>query len=198
VERSEIERSLYGDGWRVVCGVDEAGRGPLAGPVYAAAAILPPNIVIDGLDDSKKLSAKTRERLFDEITRGAAAYSVAAADVDEIEELNILGATYAAMSRAIFSLPIRPELALIDGNRAKGVEFPHVCVVGGDGEVACIAAASILAKVSRDRYMERLDERYPQYGFAGHKGYGTRYHYEMLRRYGPTPEHRKLFLRKMH
>jgi ribonuclease HII len=198
VELIDLERSLYGDGWRVVCGVDEAGRGPLAGPVYAAAAILPPNTVIEGLDDSKKLSARTRERLFDEITRAAAACSVASADVDEIEELNILGATYAAMSRAIFSLPIRPELALIDGNRAKGVEFPHMCVVGGDGKVACIAAASILAKVSRDRYMERLDERYPQYGFAKHKGYGTRFHYEMLRRYGPTPEHRRLFLRKMH
>ncbi|MDR1589183.1 MAG: ribonuclease HII [Oscillospiraceae bacterium] len=197
METGEVERSLRGDGWRVICGVDEAGRGPLVGPVYAAAVILPRDIAIDGLDDSKKLPPRTRERLFGEITRVAAAYSVASASVDEIASLNILGATYLAMSRAIFGLSVLPELAIIDGNRAGGVNFPHVCVVGGDGKETCIAAASILAKVSRDAYMERLDAAYPQYGFARHKGYGTKQHCAALREYGPTPEHRKLFLRKL-
>ncbi|MDR2358050.1 MAG: ribonuclease HII [Oscillospiraceae bacterium] len=198
MEAGRIESSLRDDGWRVICGVDEAGRGPLAGPVCAAAVILPQNISIDGLGDSKKLSPRTRERLFGEITRRAIAWNVASAGVDEIERHNILGATYIAMNRAIFGLPVLPELALIDGNRADGVNFPRVCVVGGDGREACIAAASILAKVSRDAYMERLDAAYPQYGFARHKGYGTKLHYAALREYGPTPEHRRMFLRKMH
>ncbi|MDR1299214.1 MAG: ribonuclease HII [Oscillospiraceae bacterium] len=198
MELCDIEAALYADGWRAVCGVDEAGRGPLAGPVYAAAVILPPGAAPQGLDDSKKLSARARERLFDAIASSAAAYAVASADVGEIEANNILGATYLAMSRAIFSLPFLPEIALIDGNRAAGVAFPHMCAVRGDSSIACVAAASILAKVSRDRYMARLDAQYPLYGFARHKGYGTRAHYEALRKYGPTPEHRKLFLRKLH
>lgn len=198
MENGGLESALRGDGWRVICGVDEAGRGPLAGPVYAAAVVLPRNIAIDGLDDSKKLSPRARERLFGEITERASAWSVASASVGEIDVHNILGATYIAMNRAISGLSVLPELALIDGNRAAGVNFPHVCVVGGDGREACIAAASILAKVSRDAYMERLDAVYPQYGFARHKGYGTKRHYAALREHGPTPEHRKLFLRKMH
>jgi ribonuclease HII len=198
MELCDIEERLYADGWRAVCGVDEAGRGPLAGPVYAAAVILPRGASISGLRDSKKLSARARGRLFGEIASSAAAYAVACASVREIETHNILGATYIAMNRAIFSLPFLPEVALIDGNRADGVTFPHMCAVGGDGTIACVAAASVIAKVSRDAYMEDLDARYPMYGFARHKGYGTREHYEALRKYGPTPEHRKLFLRKMH
>jgi ribonuclease HII len=198
MELCDIEARLYADGWRAVCGVDEAGRGPLAGPVCAAAVILPPGASIAGLDDSKKLSARTRDRLFIEITEAAAACAVAYASVGEIEANNILGATYLAMNRAIFSLPFLPEIALIDGNRAAGIAFPHMCAVRGDSSIACVAAASILAKVSRDRYMERLGARYPMYGFERHKGYGTREHYGALRKYGPTQEHRKLFLRKMH
>jgi ribonuclease HII len=198
VEPGRHELALYADGWSVIAGVDEAGRGPLAGPVCAAAVILPRGSVIEGLGDSKKLSARVRERVYDEITRKAAAYGVAFADVGEIDEHNILGATYIAMSRALFSLSVSPEIALIDGPRASGVAFPHICVVGGDGKETCIAAASVLAKVSRDRHMEELDKVYPEYGFARHKGYGTRLHYDMIRRYGATPEHRKAFLRKMH
>lgn len=194
----ELENEIYAEGFSLICGVDEAGRGPLAGPVYAAAVILPRDIVIDGLNDSKKLTEKKREALFDVITERALAYGIASASVQEIEELNILNATFLAMNRAIEKLYPVPELALIDGNRNTGIAMPSRCVVKGDSRCADIAAASILAKVSRDRYMLTLAEKYPQYHFEQHKGYGTKLHYEALREYGPSPEHRPSFLRKMH
>lgn len=193
-----LENEIYDSGVETLCGVDEAGRGPLAGPVCAAAVILPRGIDIPGLDDSKKLSAKKREALYDVICREAVSYSVAFATVEEIESLNILGATFLAMNRAISALSVTPELALIDGNRNSGIEMPSRCVVKGDSKCADIAAASILAKVTRDRYMLELDEQYPQYKFSKHKGYGTKLHYEMLREYGASEVHRKSFLRKMH
>lgn len=194
----QLENELYDSGVRTLCGVDEAGRGPLAGPVCAAAVMLPRGLVIEGLDDSKKLTEKQRERLYTEITQKALSWAVAFADVEEIEELNILGATYLAMNRALSGLEDKPELALIDGNRAKGVECNTLCVVGGDGRCADIAAASVVAKVTRDRLMCELDERYPGYGFAKHKGYGTKAHYAAIRELGPCPAHRPSFLRKMH
>lgn len=194
----KIENELYSNGWSIICGVDEAGRGPLAGPVYAAAVILPRNLEIEGLNDSKKLSEKKREQLFDIITEKAIAYGIASASEQEIDDINILNATYTAMNRAIKKLSIVPELALIDGNRSDGIEYTNKCVVGGDGKSANIAAASILAKVSRDRYMLRLAMEYPQYQFEKHKGYGTKLHYEMIREHGISPVHRKTFLKKMH
>jgi ribonuclease HII len=194
----EIEDGLRADGWKVICGVDEAGRGPLAGPVYAAAVILPYGVDIEGLNDSKKLSSKKRAQLYDVIIEKAPAYAIASASVAEIDERNILNATFLAMNRAIAQLAIPPEIALIDGNRNGGIIYPNMCVIGGDGKSASIAAASILAKVTRDRYMERLAEQYPQYCFDRHKGYGTKLHYERLREYGPSDVHRKTFLRKMH
>ena len=190
----EIERELHTQGVGLICGVDEAGRGPLAGPVCAAAVILPAEADLPGLNDSKKLSEKKREQLFPEIQRIALAWSVAFATVEEIEERNILGATMLSMNRAIEGLSLRPELALIDGNRNKEIEMPSRCVVHGDARCASIAAASILAKVSRDRLMVELSREYPQYGFEQHKGYGTRAHYEALREYGPCPAHRPSFL----
>ena len=190
----EIERELHSQGVGLICGVDEAGRGPLAGPVCAAAVILPAEADLPGLNDSKKLSEKKREQLFPEIQRIALAWSVAFATVEEIEERNILGATMLAMNRAIAGLSLKPELALIDGNRNKEIEMPSRCVVHGDARCASIAAASILAKVSRDRLMVELSREYPQYGFEQHKGYGTRAHYEALREYGPCPAHRPSFL----
>lgn len=190
----EIERELHKEGVGLICGVDEAGRGPLAGPVCAAAVILPPEAELPGLNDSKKLSEKKREQLFPEIQRLALAWSVAFASVEEIEERNILGATMLAMNRAISGLSLKPELALIDGNRNKEIEMPSRCVVHGDARCASIAAASILAKVSRDRLMVELAREYPQYGFDRHKGYGTRAHYAALREYGPCPAHRPSFL----
>ena len=190
----EIERELHTQGVGLICGVDEAGRGPLAGPVCAAAVILPAEAELPGLNDSKKLSEKKREQLFPEIQRIALAWSVAFATVEEIEERNILGATMLSMNRAIEGLSLRPELALIDGNRNKEIEMPSRCVVHGDARCASIAAASILAKVSRDRLMVELSREYPQYGFDKHKGYGTRAHYEALREYGPCPAHRPSFL----
>ena len=190
----EIERELHSQGVGLICGVDEAGRGPLAGPVCAAAVILPAEADLPGLNDSKKLSEKKREQLFPEIQRIALAWSVAFATVEEIEERNILGATMLSMNRAIEGLSLRPELALIDGNRNKEIEMPGRCVVHGDARCASIAAASILAKVSRDRLMVELSREYPQYGFEQHKGYGTRAHYEALREYGPCPAHRPSFL----
>lgn len=193
-----LENEIYDSGIETLCGVDEAGRGPLAGPVCAAAVILPRGIDIPGLDDSKKLSAKKREALYDVICREAISYSVAFATVEEIESLNILGATFLAMNRAISGLSVTPELALIDGNRNSGIEMPSRCIVKGDSKCADIAAASILAKVTRDRYMLELDKQYPQYKFSKHKGYGTKLHYEMLREYGAAEVHRKSFLRKMH
>lgn len=192
----EIEKKISDEGISPVCGVDEAGRGPLAGPVCAAAVILPTGLQIPGLDDSKKLSAKKREELFEVIVSQALSFGIAFATVEEIEELNILGATYLAMNRAIESLDLRPALSLIDGNRSSGIEHPCRCFVGGDGRVASIAAASILAKVSRDRLMAEMDVLYPQYGFAKHKGYGTAAHYAALRAYGSCAIHRPSFLKK--
>ena len=193
-----LENEIYDSGLSPLCGVDEAGRGPLAGPVCAAAVILPRGTVIEGLNDSKKLSEKRREALYGEIVGKAIAFGVAFASVEEIEEKNILEATFLAMNRAIEKLSVVPALALIDGNRNKGIALPSRCVIGGDGKCADIAAASILAKVTRDRYMLEMAEKYPQYGFDRHKGYGTAAHYAAIREYGPSPIHRMSFLRKMH
>lgn len=194
----ELENEIYAEGFSLICGVDEAGRGPLAGPVYAAAVILPRDAVIDGLNDSKKLTEKKRDALFDVITERALTYGIASASVEEIEEFNILNATFLAMNRAVAKLDPAPELALIDGNRNTGITVPSRCIVGGDGKCADIAAASVLAKVTRDRYMRRMAETYPQYGFEKHKGYGTAAHYAAIRAYGPSPIHRPSFLKKMH
>lgn len=195
------EREQWNKGYSLLCGVDEAGAGPLAGPVYAAAVILPREIEIPGLNDSKKLTEKKREILFDEITVQAEVWSVAFATAEEIDELDILNARMLAMQRAIDGLPVKPDLALIDGNRDHGsrvaIETPHVTLIGGDGKSASIAAASILAKVSRDRYVsQELDALYPQYDFAKHKGYGTKAHYAALDQHGPCPAHRRTFLKK--
>ena len=197
VDLWEIERGLVDDGYQTICGVDEAGRGPLAGPVYAAAVILPFGIDIPGLNDSKKLSKKIRERLYNEIIDKALAYGIAFADNAEIDEHNVLNATFFAMNRAIDLLSHKPDIALIDGNRDHGINHHCKCVVGGDGKSASIAAASILAKVSRDRLMAELATEYPQYGFDKHKGYGTKLHYERLREHGPSDIHRLTFLRKL-
>ena len=180
----------------LICGIDEAGRGPLAGDVYAAAVVLPEGLIIEGLDDSKKLSEKKREALFDEIVSKAEAYCIAAATAAEIDEINILNAALLAMKRAFDGLSVKPALALVDGNKAPDLGIPVKTVVKGDSISASIAAASILAKVSRDRYMKELDLKYPQYLFAKHKGYGTKLHYEMVAKYGLCPEHRKSFFRK--
>lgn len=193
-----IENEIYESGVSPLCGVDEAGRGPLAGPVCAAAVILPRGLVIEGLNDSKKLSEKKRELLYDEIIEKAVSYGIAFATVEEIEEKNILEATFLAMNRAIEKLSVQPALALIDGNRDRGIAVEARCVIGGDGKCADIAAASILAKVTRDRYMLQLAQQYPQYGFEKHKGYGTAAHYAAIRTFGPSPVHRMSFLRKMH
>ena len=181
----------------LVCGIDEAGRGPLAGPVFAAAVILPAEWEPQGLNDSKKLSPKKREQLFHEIIAGASAYSIAFATEKEIDEVNILQATFLAMRRALEGLPLAPDFALVDGNRDPGLGIPTRCEVKGDGRYACIAAASILAKVSRDRVMAEYDAVYPQYGFLRHKGYGTKEHCEALRAFGPCPIHRNSFLGKI-
>jgi ribonuclease HII len=193
-----LENEIYDSGERLICGVDEAGRGPLAGPVYAAAVILPRNIEIVGLNDSKKLSEKKREALFDIICSESISFGIASATVEEIEQLNILNAAMLAMNRAIEQLSEKPSLALIDGNRNSAIKMPSRCVVKGDAKCADIAAASILAKVSRDRYMLLMSEKYPEYAFDRHKGYGTKLHYEKLRQYGPCEIHRPSFLRKMH
>ena len=193
-----LENEIYDSGLSPLCGVDEAGRGPLAGPVCAAAVILPRGAVIEGLNDSKKLSEKRRDALYDEIVGRAIAFGIAFASVEEIEEKNILEATFLAMNRAIEQLSVVPALALIDGNRSKGIVLPSRCVIGGDGKCADIAAASILAKVTRDRYMLQMAGKYPQYGFERHKGYGTAAHYAAIREFGPSPIHRMSFLRKMH
>ena len=193
-----IERECQAEGYQVICGVDEAGRGPLAGPVCAAAVILPQGLEIPGLNDSKKLSDKRRRELFDVIQAKALAYGIAFADEKEIDEVNILQATFNAMQRAMDQLRVRPDLALIDGNRERDFGLPVKTVVKGDSQSANIAAASILAKVTRDRLMEELDGQYPQYGFAVHKGYGTRRHYAALEEYGPCPIHRMSFLKKFY
>lgn len=192
----DFDNAIFSETQAVFCGVDEAGRGPLAGPVYAAAVILPRDIEISGLDDSKKLSEKKREALFGEIIEKAASYSIAAASVDEIEKLNILGAAMLAMRRAVSGLSQAPALVLVDGNADPCLGMETRLVIGGDAKSACIAAASILAKVSRDRFMLELDAKYPQYGFAKHKGYGTKLHYSALDSFGPCAEHRESFLRK--
>lgn len=193
----QIEQEYLDKGYKAVCGVDEAGAGPLAGPVYAAAVILPEGLVIEGLNDSKKLSPKKRDTLYSIICQEAEAYAVAFATVEEIDKINIRNARMLAMQRAIASLPVKADFALIDGDCNQNITYPNVTVVGGDGKSINIAAASILAKVSRDRYLvEVLDTKYPQYQFAKHKGYPTKLHYQMLDTYGPCLAHRKSFLRK--
>ena len=191
----EIEDSL---GLRLICGVDEAGRGPLAGPVCAAAVILPEHLQISGLNDSKKLTDKKRRELFPVIQEQAIAYGIGLASESEIDEINILQATFLAMRRALDQLTVRPEIALIDGNRETDFGLPVKTVVKGDSLSANIAAASILAKVTRDNLMMELAQKYPEYGFEIHKGYGTKAHYEALRTYGPCPIHRKTFLKKFY
>lgn len=194
----EFEKKQLDAGYRLICGVDEAGRGPLAGPVCAAAVILPYGIDIPGLNDSKKLSDKKRRELFPVICEQAVAYGIAFASHAEIDEINILQATYLAMERAIAALPVKPDFALIDGNRAKDFGIPVETVVGGDGKSASIAAASVLAKVTRDNAMLELAETYPQYGFEIHKGYGTKAHYAALAEHGPCSIHRMTFLKKLY
>ncbi len=198
VDLWELEGELLDSGISPICGVDEAGRGPLAGPVCAAAVILPRGLEIAGLNDSKKLTEKKREELYDKIIESALSYGIAFATVEEIEELNILGATYLAMNRAIAKLDSVPALALIDGNRNAGIECESRTVVHGDARCASIAAASILAKVTRDRYMLEMAEKYPEYAFEKHKGYGTKAHYAAIREHGMSPIHRPSFLKKMH
>lgn len=192
----EIEKSLSEKGYRAIAGVDEAGRGPLADEVYAAAVILPEGICIEGLNDSKKLSEKKREKLFDEIREVALAYAVATASVEEIDEFNIRNATYMAMNRAIEALAVKPDYVIVDGDCIKECRYEHKCVVKGDAKSMSIAAASILAKVSRDRHMVEMAEKYPQYGFEKHKGYGTKAHIEALKEFGPCEIHRKTFIKK--
>ncbi len=194
----EIEDSHFANGIKVICGVDEAGRGPLAGPVCAAAVILPPHADIPGLNDSKKLTDKRRRELFPIIKEQAIAYGIGFASHEEIDEINILQATYLAMERALQQLSVKPELALIDGNRAKDFGLPVETVVKGDSRSASIAAASILAKVSRDDLMEQAAVEYPQYQFEIHKGYGTKAHYAALTEHGPSPIHRMSFLKKFY
>lgn len=194
----EIEDEQYAAGSQTICGIDEAGRGPLAGPVYAAAVILPPHLQIPGLNDSKKLSDKRRRELFPVICDQALAYGIGIATEVEIDEINILQATFLAMERALAQLKIRPDLALIDGNREKDFGLPVKTVIKGDSLSANIAAASVLAKVTRDDFMVRQAEIYPQYGFEIHKGYGTRAHYAALEQYGACPIHRMSFLKKFY
>lgn len=194
----EIEQSCFEQGFKIVCGVDEAGRGPLAGPVCAAAVILPPNADIPGLNDSKKLSDKRRRELYPVIMEKAVAYGIGFADHKEIDEINILQATFLAMQRALAQLSVKPELALIDGNREKDFGIPVKTVIHGDSLSASIAAASILAKVTRDDLMLKMAEEYPQYGFEIHKGYGTKAHYQALAEHGPCPIHRMSFLKKLY
>lgn len=193
----EYERNAAQQGYTAVCGIDEAGRGPLAGPVYAAAVILPDGLEVPGLNDSKKLTEKKREALFDEICQKAVAYGIGCASEQEIDEINILQATYLAMRRAVEQLSVPADYALVDGNRMPPLAIPGETVVKGDAKSASIAAASILAKVSRDRVMLLMDPVYPQYQFAKHKGYGTKVHREALLTYGPCPIHRKTFLTKI-
>lgn len=194
----EIERGLYQEGYTAVCGIDEAGRGPLAGPVCAGAVILPPELEIPGLNDSKKLTDKKRRALYDEITRQAVAWAVCMVDEKVIDEINILQATFRAMAGALAGLKTVPDFVLVDGNRDPELGIATQTVVKGDARSANVAAASILAKVTRDRFMEQQAERYPQYGFEIHKGYGTKAHYAALREYGPCPIHRQSFLRSFY
>ena len=192
----EFEHLAHENGFDVVCGIDEAGRGPLAGPVFAAAVILPEGLEDIGINDSKKLSEKKRDALFDLICEKAVSYGIGTASEAEIDEINILNAAFLAMKRAVEQLSVKPDLALVDGNREPHTGIKEYTIVKGDAKSISIAAASILAKVSRDRYMKELDEKYPQYGFAKHKGYGTAEHIAALQQYGPCPEHRRSFIRK--
>lgn len=194
----EFEKEALAKGYKSVCGVDEAGRGPLAGPVCAAAVILPEGVIIDGVNDSKKLSEKKRESLFDVIREQALSYSIAYATVDEIEEINILNATMLAMRRAIDGLDIKADYAMIDGNKIPPLDIDAECIVKGDAKSMSIACASILAKVSRDRLLYKYAEEYPMYGFDKHKGYGTKVHREAILKYGSCPYHRKSFLKKLY
>ncbi len=193
----EFEHKAHEDGFAVVCGVDEAGRGPLAGPVYAAAVILPDGLEDMGINDSKKMSEKKREALFDIITENATAYGIGFATEKEIDEINILNATFLAMRRAVEAMGVKPDLVLVDGNRKPNTGYEEMTLVKGDAKSISISAASILAKVSRDRYMKDLAERYPEYKFEQHKGYGTKLHYEMIEQYGILPDHRRSFLKKI-
>ena len=194
----EIEDSCYADGVNVICGVDEAGRGPLAGPVCASAVILPAHLDIPGLTDSKKLTDKKRRELFPVIQEQAIAWGIGMASCEEIDEINILQATFLAMQRALEQLNVRPDLVLIDGNRAKDFGLPVKTVIKGDSLSMNIAAASVLAKVTRDDWMIRMAQNYPQYAFEIHKGYGTKAHYAALTEFGPCPIHRKTFLKKFY
>ena len=197
VDLWEIERSCKERGYQLICGTDEAGAGPLAGPVYAGAVILPEGLILEGLNDSKKVTPKRRDRLFEEIQEKAIAWAVASVDEKEIDVINILNARMKAMEMAIQALKPAPDYALIDGKRDNGITIAHETVVKGDGRSANIAAASILAKVSRDRYMEEMAKLYPEYEFERHKGYGTKLHFELLMKYGPCPIHRRSFLKKL-
>ena len=194
----EFEKAAVNSGFSCICGVDEAGRGPLAGPVCAAAVILPAGAVIEGLDDSKKLTEKKREKLYDIIKETAVAYSVAYGTLEEIESVNILEATYLAMNRAIEGLNVKPDFALIDGNRVpRGIKIPCETIVKGDSKSMSVAAASVLAKVTRDRLMLEYDKKYPEYNFKKHKGYGTKEHTELIKQYGPCEIHRLSFLKNI-
>lgn len=193
----ETEKNLKAQGYKFIAGVDEAGRGPLAGPVYAAAVILPEGARLDGINDSKKLSEKKREALFDEITKIAISYSIASMDEKIIDQVNILNATHMAMCQAVDNLSIHADYVIIDGNSIKGMEKPHETLVKGDAKSISIAAASILAKVSRDRYIKEMGEKYPEYGFEKHKGYGTKAHTDAILEHGVCPIHRKTFLKKL-
>ena len=194
----EFENEALGEGYEIICGIDEAGRGPLAGPVCAACVVLPKGVVIEGVNDSKKLSEKKRDALFDVIKEKALDYGIAFASEKEIDEINILQATFLAMRRAVEKLEkVKPDFALIDGNKKPGLEIAERTVIKGDSKSANIAAASILAKVTRDRYMLEMAEKYPEYRFEKHKGYGTKLHYEMIEKYGICDIHRKSFLKKV-
>lgn len=194
----EFEKAAVNSGFSCICGVDEAGRGPLAGPVCAAAVILPAGAAIEGLDDSKKLTEKKRERLYDIIKQTAVAYSVAYGTLEEIETVNILEATYLAMNRAIEGLTVKPDFALIDGNRVpRGIKIPCETIVKGDSKSMSVAAASVLAKVTRDRLMLEYDKKYPEYNFKKHKGYGTKEHTKLIKQYGPCEIHRLSFLKNI-
>ena len=193
-----IEHACLEEGHRCICGVDEAGRGPLAGPVCAAAVILPHDLLLPGLNDSKKITDKRRRELYDQITEQAVAYSIAMVDEKVIDEINILQATFSAMQQAVETLDVKPDIVLIDGNRAPNLTISAKTIIKGDSLSANIAAASILAKVTRDRFMENIDQVYPRYGFSVHKGYGTKRHYEALREFGPCEIHRMSFLKKFY
>ena len=198
VDLWQIESSFREKGFGTICGIDEAGRGPLAGPVCAAAVILPHGLELSGLNDSKKLTDKKRSELYEQIISSAIAYGIACADEKEIDQINILQATFRAMERAVSRLDVQPDLVLVDGNRLPQLDVEAHAIIKGDSLSASIAAASILAKVTRDRFMEQQDQLYPAYGFAVHKGYGTRRHYEALTELGPCPIHRMTFLRKFY